>query len=58
MRSVAVAGTRLPMSFSTSRRMALPGPAATIIPQIPPSEVPTQSTGPSSLASRCASATT
>ncbi len=47
-----------PISFSTMRVIGCPAAAATSIPQMPPSEVPTQATGRPIAASKCDSATT
>ncbi len=47
-----------PTSFSTSFVTGAPSVAAITMPQIPPSEVPTQATSRPIQASRCASAVT
>src|SRR5260221_700382 len=44
MRTIAALGITLPTSFITSLRTGVPGIAASIMPKIPPIDVPSQST--------------
>jgi hypothetical protein len=44
MRTIAALGITQPKSFITSLRTGVPGIAASIMPKIPPIDVPSQST--------------